>query len=199
MAINDRVDGIREQVAACEALCIQQGEFLVEGFRRERIALQKRAFADKRTLRNIEKPHRVGSWCPLNLFCRFHNGSLQIYWQLVHRDKRTRSIGYKHLSKNKRGGYDLRSLLAHAHDFERELVAEYEEEAECQRQRWQHLMKAKHYLQRLGEVNRIETTLLRRSSGQPYVPPVEAPIPGNGMDGLAHALTQTPTTNWMDP
>jgi hypothetical protein len=74
----------------------------------------------------------------------------------------TRSIGYKHLAKSKVGGYDLRQLLGHAHEFERELVAEYEQEAQRQRQRWAQLMKVKHHLNHMSALNEQEGALLRR-------------------------------------
>ena len=177
LAISDRLGAIKEHIAACEVECVQEGEVLVKRFRRERIDLHREEFANKKSLTSFFKPHRRGAWCPLNLFSRLHNGSLQIYWQLVHRDRRTKSVGYTHLSKNKRGGYDLRSLLSHAHEFERDLVAEYEEEAECQRQRWLHLMKIKHYQQRTAQIDDIETAHIRRLRAQlrgPMLPPRES-------------------------
>lgn len=164
---SDRIEGIRVLIAGCEDECIEQAEALVSRFRKERIALHSKAFEHKRSFRSYYAPGSRGSWCPLNLFSRFHNGSLQIYWQLVHRDRRTKAVGYKHLAKNKRGGYDLRSLLAHAHVFERDLVIEYEEEAERQRQRWLHLMKMKHYRQRMLQAHTTDTALARRLMEHP--------------------------------
>ena len=162
MKFNERVSDMQQQVENCEAICVTQASTLVRNFRVERIALHKKAFEESERDGRPKGKHRVGSWCPLNLFSRLHNGSLQIYWQLVHRDRHSRSVGYTYLAKKKSGGYDLRQLLAQAHDFERDLVAEYEEDAECQRQRWMQLMQVRHHLGRMKEASTAETALLTR-------------------------------------
>ena len=162
MTFIQQVGGMQLEVAGCEAICVSQASNLVNNFRIERIALQKKAFEEAERAGKARGRHSVGTWCPLNLFSRLHNGSLQIYWQLVHRDRHSRSIGYTYLAKKKSGGYDLRQLLAQAHSFEKELVVEYEEDAECQRQRWTHLMQVRHHLARLTEVSNAETALLAR-------------------------------------
>ncbi len=162
MTILGEIDRMQQCLATCQEDCVLQGEVLAKNFRIERIALQKAAFEASARMGKRRASHDVGNWCPLNLFARQHNGSLQIYWQLVYRDRHTRRIGYKHIAKKKSGGYDMRSLLSHAHDFEKDLVAEYEEDAQCQRERWGHLMKTKHHLARFDAATTADTALVRR-------------------------------------
>ena len=152
-------------VDASAETCIRQAENLMRNFRTERIQAQKRWFDEMQRRGVMRGSHSKGTWCPLALFARLHNGSLQIYWQLVFRDRATRSVGYKHLAKRRQGGYDLRTLLAHANDFERDLVAEYEEEARLQRQRWQALMSVRRALRQLEVANGKQGALMRRISG----------------------------------
>lgn len=162
MTMAHRIDQMLVARKLCEDICIAQADNLVKNFRVERIELQRAWFEEMAAKGTPRKRHKPGTWCPLNLFSRMHNGSLQIYWQLVHRDRVTRSLGYKHLAKNKSGGYDLRQLLGHANSFEKDLVAEYEEEAELQRLRWAQLIQVKDDLQMLKSLNGKEGALVRR-------------------------------------
>lgn len=162
MTLVRQIDLILDARDRCDEICITQANTLVKNFRVERIDLQKEWFQEMESKGTPRKKHRPGTWCPLNLFSRVHNGSLQIYWQLVHRDRITGSLGYRHLPKKKSGGYDLRQLLGHAHKFEKDLVAEYEEEAELQRRRWAKLIEVKDDLQMLKSMNGKEGALVRR-------------------------------------
>lgn len=162
MTLLKQIEQVRQSVDTWESMCVSQASTLVSNFRKERIGLQREWFNQMARRGSTRGSHSIGTWCPLNLFSRLHNGSLQIYWQLVYRDRATRSVGYKHLAKRKAGGYDLRQLLCHANEFERDLVAEYEEEAQLQRERWAQLTKLKHHLDRMGASNEQEGALLKR-------------------------------------
>lgn len=146
MSLGHRIETVQKEVSSWDQQLIRQAEVLVQNFRFERIALQKKWFDEAARSGRPRGRHTAAAWCPLNLFTRLHNGSLQIYWQLVYRDRVTRAIGYRHLAKTKAGGYDLRQLLGHANDFERDLVTEYEEEAQLQRQRWAQLKSLERHL-----------------------------------------------------
>lgn len=162
MTLAKQIQQIGESTAGWEDVLVAQAENLVKNFRRERIACQAEWFRETQSRGRPRGRHSIEAWCPLNLFARMHNGSLQIYWQLVYRDRTTRSLGYKHLSKKKTGGYDLRSLLAHAKSFERELVADYEEEAQLQRLRWAQFIRLRRDVGRMAEANRAEGALMKR-------------------------------------
>lgn len=162
MTIRRQLEQVVHSLTSVESRCAQQASILVANFRTERVWLHREWLDQIAGQGSGRGSHSIGTWCPLNLFSRLHNGSLQIYWQLVFRDRVTRSIGYKHLAKSKVGGYDLRQLLGHAHEFERELVAEYEQEAQRQRLRWAQLMKVKHHLNHMSALNEQEGALLRR-------------------------------------
>lgn len=77
MTFVERIEDIRQQVEACETVCVTQASNLVRNFRVERISLQKQAFEEARRAGSTRGSHSVGAWCPLNLFSRLHNGSLQ--------------------------------------------------------------------------------------------------------------------------
>lgn len=162
MILKHRIEDTLKETRSWEIECIRQAEVLMKNFRFERIHLQKNWFDEMARRGQQRGSHSIGTWCPLNLFTRFHNDSLQIYWQLVFRNRLTRSIGYKHLAKTRTGGYDLRQLLGHAHDFERELVAEYEEEAQLQRLRWKELTLLNRHLARMQRRDGAEGELMRR-------------------------------------
>ena len=162
MTLATEIAEVRKSVVGWGNTCVAQAENLVDNFRHERIGLQRAWFADMAEKPGSRASHSIGTWCPLNLFARLHHESLQIYWQLVYRDRVTRSIGYKHLAKKTTGGYDLRRLLPHANSFERDLVAEYEEEAELQRQRWARLTRLRQHLDRMALANGVEGVLMKR-------------------------------------
>lgn len=162
MILKARIEAMRTETKDWEVDCVRQAEILVRNFRFERIACQREWF-DLMSRQGRQKgSHSIGTWCPLNLFSRLHNGSLQIYWQLVYRDRVTRSVGFRHLAKTAVGGYDLRRLLGHANEFERELVAEYEEEAQLQRRRWSELTVLNRHIGRMHDRNEIEGALMKR-------------------------------------
>lgn len=162
MTLAKEIQHVRTAVDTWEQECVDQATVLVKNFRTERIALQSAWFRQMAAKGRPRGTHSIDAWCPLNIFARLHNGSLQIYWQLVHRDRHTRSIGYKHLAKKKSGGYDLRRLLAHAKSFERQLVAMYEEEAQLQRLRWAQLIRLRRELARMHEANHAEGVLMKQ-------------------------------------
>jgi len=166
MTLAKQIQQVIELVEDWDATCIRQAETLVKNFRQERIARQFEWFQQTAGRGRPRGRHNIEAWCPLNLFARKHNGSLQIYWQLVHRDRNTKSIGYKHLAKKRAGGYDLRRLLAHAKSFERDLVVEYEEEAQLQRQRWAQYTRLRRDLVHMAGANGAEGTLVKRRRGQ---------------------------------
>lgn len=149
MNLGHRIETVQKEVSSWDQHLVRQAEVLVQNFRFERIALQKQWLDEAERSGRPKRRHTVGAWCPLNLFTRLHNGSLQVYWQLVYRDRVTRAIGFRHLAKTKAGGYDLRQLLGHANEFERGLVTEYEEEAQLQRQRWAQLKSLERHLAQL--------------------------------------------------
>ena len=162
MSLGSRIEAIRQEAKRWDEVCVEQANVLVHNFRFERVALQKEWFEQLAKRGRPRGSHSIGTWCPLNLFTRLHNGSLQIYWQLVYRDRVTRSVGFKHLVKGKSGGYDLRQLLGHANEFERELVAEYEEEAQLQRRRWTELTALNRHLALMEQRNAVEGALVVR-------------------------------------
>lgn len=162
MILKHRMEDTIVEAKSWEKDCELQAEILVRNFRAERIHLQKNWFDEMARKGKQMGTHKIGGWCPLNLFARLHNGSLQIYWQLVYRNRLTGQIGYKHLAKTRAGGYDLRTLLKHAHDFEREHVSEYEEEAQIQRMRWKELTHLNRHLTKMLEHNNTEGVLMKR-------------------------------------
>jgi len=99
---------------------------LVEWFRRERAALQEAAGRSE---------SGAPTYAPLNLFARRRKGSLEIFWQEVHRTKTGRTM-YAYLRRNAKGHYTTRELMTRAKDFERELVALAEERAQKLRGQW---------------------------------------------------------------
>lgn len=166
MTLANQIQYVIESVEEWEATCVRQAETLVKNFRQERIARQADWFSQAASNGRPKGRHSVEAWCPLNLFARKHNGSLQIYWQLVFRDRATRSIGYKHLAKTVRGGYDMRRLLAHAKSFERDLVTDYEEEAQLQRLRWAQYTRLRRELIQMAKANGAEGALVMRRRSQ---------------------------------
>ena len=166
MTLAKQIQQVIQSVIAWDDTFIRQAETLVKNFRQERIARQAEWFRETASRGRPRGRHNIEAWCPLNLFARKHNGSLQIYWQLVYRDRSTKSIGYKHLAKKRSGGYDLRRLLAHAKSFERDLVAEYEEEAQLQRLRWAQVTGLKRNLTQLAAANGAEGSLMKRRRGK---------------------------------
>lgn len=101
MTLLKQIEQVRQSVDTWESMCVSQASTLVSNFRKERIGLQREWFNQMARRGSTRGSHSIGTWCPLNLFSRLHNGSLQIYWQLVYRDRATRSVGYKHLAKRK--------------------------------------------------------------------------------------------------
>ena len=162
MTLARQILEVSESVNAWDEALIRQAETLVKNFRQERIARQAEWFREAASRGRPRGRHNIEAWCPLNLFARLHNGSLQIYWQLVYRDRTTKSVGSKHLAKKKTGGYDLRRLLAHAKSFERDLVAEYEEDAQIQRLRWAQFIRLRRDLVQMADANGAEGALMKR-------------------------------------
>lgn len=112
---------------------------LLDAFRAERGELQAamQRKADAEAAAQHKKPRRV--WCPLNLFVRDKGGSLVIGWQLINYSK-TRKIRIYESITTRGGDYDLRTLLKHSLEFERELIERYERRARKIRRNWRNLM-----------------------------------------------------------
>ena len=162
MDFSNRIDKMIKELSDLEHHLAIQGGSLAKTFKDNRIELHRQWLAQMAAQGTPVSKYSVGSWCPLTLFSRYHNGTLEIYWQLVHRKKVTKTVIYKHLRKGNGDKYDLRSLLSHAHSFERELVIQFEEEASIQRTRWAYLKKATAQLQLLKRSNDAESDLLRQ-------------------------------------
>jgi hypothetical protein len=160
------MEAIRGAIVELEITCIEQATTVVKNFRIERKALHDSVLeeikATERTSYERSRKLRKVAWCQLSLFSRVADGSLQIYWQTVHRSGPGMPEVYKYIAKKKEGGYDLRQLLAKAHEFERALVKEYEEHAEHLRERWKAVKQLKAKYQTLYSASYKETALLRR-------------------------------------
>lgn len=158
-----QVEGVLEcAVRRLKELLIEQGTWLAEGFRRDRIKAQT-SWIHEQEAQGVSRGSLSRQiWCPLNLFSREQNGSLQIYWQLVYRSRATKKIGYQYLRRSEGGDYDLRTLFKHARDFEKDLVKEHEEEARRMRRRWSEVIGMGHRLSQFVALEAQENALRRR-------------------------------------
>ncbi len=147
-----------------------QADALRKWFREDREVLQKEA------QRVADREAGVGQrpksmYAPLSLFSRMRNGTLEIYWQLVHKNPVTGKPGYKYVRKAKgaQGNYTDRELLGAAKEFEKDLVMLAEERARKLRAEWRHCVLLRYNLQAAERTSKaglelLETALAERGS-----------------------------------
>lgn len=120
-----------------------EGSELVMEFRAEKIELIARLNEQLAAETAISKRRRR-AYLPLNLFARLHRGHMEVYWQEVHQNPRTKTAAYTYIRKStKEGGYTTRHLKTFIHGGEEEvdLVLRTEAKAHSIRSRWKSLIK----------------------------------------------------------
>jgi hypothetical protein len=108
---------------------------LRDWFREARTARQEAAAAAVLAETPVGKRPK-STYAPISLFVRCRNGTLEIHWQNVHRNKNRADPSYKHIRVGANGHYTERELLGNAKDFELDLVLLVEERATRLRTNW---------------------------------------------------------------
>lgn len=160
---------LKQAESALAALQVQTSDIVAE-FREQREALQLEAQAEVDARTPVgRKPRRL--YAALNIFGRVRGGTLELYWQEVHRHRITHRPVYKYLRMNSDGQGDLRLILARARDFEIDLVRATELEARRVRTQWSHWAQIRRHCMRAHEmVERKEPAIQPREPLPEWLP-----------------------------
>ncbi len=132
-AIFGEIEGkILPGVHNLESLLINEAQELVREFRDRRTQLHADLKASQPT-----PGRRRGAefYSKLSLFCRYRKGTLQIYWQEVHTNTKSKAPAYRYMRMHTPSGYNIAALKAEA-GYAAPLVEEFEDRAAVIRLRW---------------------------------------------------------------
>lgn len=163
-----------------ESLLIGEAQILVKEFRDRR----KQLHADlKEKLSGTGKRRGAEFYSKLSLFCRYRKGTLQIYWQEVHTNTKSKAPAYRYMRMHTPGGYNIPTLKSEA-GYAAPLVAEFEERAAVLRLRWTSIQEIK---------RGVTNTLLRLPA---YATQAQSDERENGP--VPRTQTDLDTNDWSD-